>query len=291
MLISPILYMGNKKRLIKKGLIELFPKKIDTFYDLFGGSGIVSMNTEAHHFVLNDKCGVVYELYNMFKEHTPEYIGEQTDKIIKDYNIRRGVKEGYYDLIKDYNETKNILYLYVLMHFSFCSMLRFNQKGNFNTPVGDRQYSEVHKEYCKNGCNFFHNSDIQIYNTDYKHFTNFKENDFIYLDPPYLNTIAFYNDGNRGSYGWNLETEKELQEFLLELNKKNIKFGMSNVFQNKKFTNTQLINFCKENNLNVYTLDGFSYNPCGIQGGSTTEVYICNYEAECTNSQFYKLEY
>ena len=45
MIISPIFYMGNKKKLIKKGLVDLFPKNINTFVEPFGGTGIVSMNT------------------------------------------------------------------------------------------------------------------------------------------------------------------------------------------------------------------------------------------------------
>ena len=32
---SPIFYMGNKERLIKKGLIDLFPKNINKFIDCF----------------------------------------------------------------------------------------------------------------------------------------------------------------------------------------------------------------------------------------------------------------
>lgn len=40
--------MGNKKRLINKGLIKMFPNNINTFVDLFAGSGIVSMNTRAN---------------------------------------------------------------------------------------------------------------------------------------------------------------------------------------------------------------------------------------------------
>ena len=40
---SPIFYMGNKYKLLKQ-LIPLFPKQCDTFLDLFGGSGVVSMN-------------------------------------------------------------------------------------------------------------------------------------------------------------------------------------------------------------------------------------------------------
>ncbi|EAV9692004.1 DNA adenine methylase, partial [Campylobacter coli] len=44
---SPILYMGNKNRLIRRGLINLFPKNINHFIDAFAGSATVSMNTQA----------------------------------------------------------------------------------------------------------------------------------------------------------------------------------------------------------------------------------------------------
>ena len=33
---SPLNYTGSKYRLLKKGMLEYFPNKIDTFYDLFG---------------------------------------------------------------------------------------------------------------------------------------------------------------------------------------------------------------------------------------------------------------
>lgn len=42
---SPIFYMGNKYRLLPQ-LIPLFPSNINTFYDLFGGSGCMSGNVE-----------------------------------------------------------------------------------------------------------------------------------------------------------------------------------------------------------------------------------------------------
>ena len=44
---TPIFYMGNKSKLINRGLCELFPKNINTFIDLFCGSGIVSLNVES----------------------------------------------------------------------------------------------------------------------------------------------------------------------------------------------------------------------------------------------------
>ena len=45
---------GEQKKLIKKGLIELFPKNIDTMVELFGGSSAVSMNTRANSYIISD---------------------------------------------------------------------------------------------------------------------------------------------------------------------------------------------------------------------------------------------
>ena len=52
MKISPIFYMGNKRRLIKRGLIDLFPEDINIFVEPFGGSGIVSMNVKANKYLM-----------------------------------------------------------------------------------------------------------------------------------------------------------------------------------------------------------------------------------------------
>ena len=61
MIKSPIFYMGNKERLIKKGLIELFPNNINTFIDLFCGSGVVSLNVNAKNKILIDNVELEQE--------------------------------------------------------------------------------------------------------------------------------------------------------------------------------------------------------------------------------------
>lgn len=68
MIISPIFYMGNKKKLIQKGLIDLFPKNIDCFIDVFAGSSVVSMNVKANQYFVNDNnknLNKLYELLNI----------------------------------------------------------------------------------------------------------------------------------------------------------------------------------------------------------------------------------
>lgn len=50
---SPINYIGNKYKLIGQ-IIPLFPDNIDTFIDVFGGSGTVLINTKANKYIYND---------------------------------------------------------------------------------------------------------------------------------------------------------------------------------------------------------------------------------------------
>ena len=62
-----------------------------------------------------------------------------------------------------------------------------------------------------------------------------------------------------------------------ELNNRNIKFAMSNVFSNKGITNEKLIEWCKKNNWNIHYFDNFTYSACGKGNGKTVEVLIMNY--------------
>ena len=100
-----------------------------------------------------------------------------------------------------------------------------------------------------------------------------KDNDFIYCDPPYLITMASYNENNR----WNVGNENDLISFLDELNNNNIKFGLSNVLYHKGKSNDILINWSKKYNVNF--LD-YTYNNCNYQThdkGGSAEVLITNY--------------
>lgn len=77
---SPIFYMGNKFRLLKY-LVPLFPNNVNTFYDLFGGSGCISANVNANKIVYNEINPNIVNLYRLFLEYTPDEI----DSKIKEY--------------------------------------------------------------------------------------------------------------------------------------------------------------------------------------------------------------
>ena len=96
-------------------------------------------------------------------------------------------------------------------------------------------------------------------------------------DCPYTNTQAVYNE-KRAFGGWGIDDDKKLFQVLENLNKRGIKWGLSNVFENRGIRNEHLVKWCKENNWNVHHLER-NYNPFrGGKKSNSDEVFITNYE-------------
>ena len=89
MIISPIFYMGNKKKLIQKGLIDLFPNDIDCFIDVFAGSSVVSMNVKANQYYINDNDKNLKQLYELFKSYEADSIINHINSRIDEYGLAR----------------------------------------------------------------------------------------------------------------------------------------------------------------------------------------------------------
>lgn len=282
--------MGNKKKLIQKGLIELFPKDIDTFIDVFAGSSVVSMNVQANKYIINDYDENLKQLYEMFKTYNADTIINHVNTCIDKYGLARErtkrnefkdkdkikqYKDAYMNFRDYYNQNKNVLDFYTLMFYSFSQQFRFNNKGDFNMPCGNDCFSEKNQEYIRNGCRFYHSNNVYISNKDFRSISidTITTKDFVYLDPPYFNTTATYNEQSK----WSEDDENDLYNFCENLTKRNIKWGMSNVFENKGISNLKIINWCNKNNFNVYTFDRFTYMACGKGNSNAKEVLITNY--------------
>ena len=88
-----------------------------------------------------------------------------------------------------------------------------------------------------------------------------------------FNITATYNEKN----GWSVADEDDLYELCEGLDRKGVKFGLSNVFENKGIKNDKLISWCNEKGWNVYTFDKFTYMACGKGNSNAKEVFITNY--------------
>lgn len=300
MVISPIFYMGNKRKLVTHGLCELFPQGISTYYEPFAGSAVVGMNVSADAWYINDLYAPLYLMYNMFADYKAEDIISFVEKQIDTYGLprertKRNVykdegkieqyKQAYHTyrkVVNEYEGADKALYIYSLMFFAFSQQMRFNNKGQFNMPFGNDCFSEDNKKYIRNGCDFFSRKAVSITQQSFDVFlddvlSKAADNAFVYLDPPYMNTTAIYNEGgtNKQVPAWSAETEKLLYSYCDKLTERGISFALSNVFENKGKKNDMLIEWSSKYNVLHFT--GHTYMACGKGNAATDEVLIFNY--------------
>lgn len=295
---SPIFYMGNKLRLLPK-IEPLFPKDINTFYDLFGGSGCVSMNVAANKVVYNELNENIVDLFKMFIESDADTIISKIESFIKEFDLntegtdvrqnisdieetRKLYSDHYFKFREAYNKNQSDIYmLYTLTFYSFSNLIRFNSNNEFNMPYGNRCYTKEHEWIIKNWCDLVHHRNIEVSNRDAFEIlesAEFNKDDFCYCDPPYSQTMAIYNE-QRAFGGWSVEDDYRLFGYLEKLDSLGVHWGMSNVFKNKDFTNQHLMDWCEHKGWNVRHLD-FTYSSLGKGNANSDEVYIFNYDTD-----------
>src|SRR5690554_4629707 len=149
-------------------------------------------------------------------------------------------------------------------------------------PYGHRCFiSEAHEYNIERFYNVMRKKLVSIKNEDaFKILENIKENNgqFIYLDPPYSNTTAIYNE-SRAFGGWNIEHDNKLFQELNRLNELGIKWAMSNVLENKGIKNTHIEEWAIENNYKTIEFQDKDYYGFGKGSANTREVLIINYVA------------
>ncbi len=289
---SPLNYTGSKHKLLKQ-IEPLFPKNIDTFVDLFAGGCNVAVNADAKRIIANDIDKNIIELYGYFKENESKKIIQDIEKIIKDYELSNTTECGYekynttssigvgkynkkfYEKLRaDYNQKPSPLMFYTTLLFAFNNQIRFNSKGEFNTPVNKRDFNKNIKKNLELFVDKLNILDITFTSQDFNDIKIPKDS-FVYIDPPYLITQATYNENN----GWNEDKELQLLNYIDALDARGIKFALSNVFENKGKVHELLIKWSQK--YKVHKLE-HNYHNCNYQSknkntNSTIEVLIINY--------------
>lgn len=298
---SSLNYVGGKYKLLGQ-LTKRFPLEINTFIDYFCGGGNVGINVKAKKVIGVDKEKCLIGVLNLFKTFTYTDIINKLDKIIEEYklsntylngykyykcNSSAGLgsynKDKYLKLREDYNNMKEqsenkTFKLLLLIIFGFNHQIRFNNSGEFNVPVGKRDFNSSIRKNLLSFCERLKNRDIQFINKDFKdiEIADSTSKDFCYFDPPYFLGKASYNENNN----WTEKDEKELLNYINKLNDKNIKFALSNVTKHKGKKNNILIDWAIENKYNINYLN-YNYNNSNYhsksKGNVTEEVLITNY--------------
>lgn len=298
---SPLNYTGGKYKLLNQ-IIPIFPKDLDLFVDLFSGGANVGVNVNAKRIVCVDKQKEIIRVMDLFKKYEDGYIIDKLEKIIDKYNLSNSLLNGYetykctsdkglgsynkskyLDLRNDYNSMvedsveKDFLFL-TLVIYGFNNQIRFNSSGEFNMPVGKRDFNNSIRKNLKSFITKLKTKNIEFINSDFREFAiETTDNTLVYCDPPYFLGTASYNENG----GWTDKDEIDLLNYLSILDQNGVKFALSNVIEHKGEKNTILDSWIKEHNYIVHIIDS-NYNNSNYhkQEGNvlkTIEVLVTNY--------------
>lgn len=296
---SAINYTGGKYKLLPQ-IEPLFPSSYKNFIDIFAGGGNVGINVEPKGKIyLNDIEKHVIGFYELLAITPFEEVLKYIKQIIERYELSDskvngyeyyGVhsavglgkynKEKYIKLRSDFNNglfdqdmIKPIVF-YLLTVYGFNNQIRFNSKGEYNLPVGKRDFNIQMEQKLFDFHRILQNKEFVFSSKDFREFNEIGIDDFVYVDPPYLISTASYNENG----GWNEKDELDLYNYLDKLSEKGIRWALSNVLIHKGKKNDLLANWAKKYHMNI--LD-YHYNNSNYQSkareNKTEEVLITNY--------------
>lgn len=215
------------------------------------------------HYGLSQTCQHGYEYYNC-----------NSSNGVGSYN-----KLPYQALKADYNRKRSPALFLLLIIFGFNNQIRFNNKGDFNMPVGKRDFNTSLRKKLSAFIERLKNQNIDFQCRDFRSIDIDElvaQQAFVYLDPPYLLGTASYNENG----GWTQQDEMDLLGFLNRLHHAGVKFALSNVIRHKGETHTLLVDWVIEHAFNINHLS-YGYGNANYQSkhkqSVTEEVLATNF--------------
>jgi adenine-specific DNA-methyltransferase len=296
---SPLNYTGGKYKLLPQ-LISKMNCGNKTFIDLFGGGFNVGANVPSGTVIYNDKQKEVERLIRLLYVKNSRQIIDTISGIIEKYGLSNTTLNGYeyyscvsnsgvgsfnkakyeklrddYNSMEGFSEEKDFLLL-VLVIYSFNNQIRFNSKGQFNMPVGKRDFNNSTRKNLISFCKKIKTKQVKFCSSDFRHLLDEISDDcFVYCDPPYFLGNAVYNESD----GWTKQDEMDLLSFLASLNEKGVKFALSNVVEHKGEVHQDLIDWMVRNRFDVsYINSNYSNSNYHLKdrGDVTKEVLVSN---------------
>lgn len=198
-IIPPIKCQGIKTKLIPF-IIEHVKRSEDGLWiEPFVGTGVVAFNLAPERALLTDKNQYIISLYQGIQNGT---IDSRMIREFLEYHGGKLEKYGgeYYKEMRDtFNENGDPLYFLFLNRADFNGMIRFNRQGKFNVPFCQKP-NRFSKAYITKICNQAANISQVMQGKDWifacgpwqEAFSGVSENDYIYLDPPYIGRDTSY---------------------------------------------------------------------------------------------------
>lgn len=242
---SILSYQGNKYDLLPY-LVSEFPEKITDFHDVFGGSGVVTLNMadRAKRRYYNEYDKVVADILKVVRDETPDFIEEKFDKCVDHFELGKTAKDEFYEFRDHCNNKPHPIKWLVVSKHCFSNLLRFSDDGTCTATFGARGFKPSPSRSKKFATTHTLMQGVKISTYDFRKYfkkRKLRKGSFVYLDPPYLASGDMVYKGK-----WTAELDEELFKLCKWLDKKGIKWAMSNVFAHGNKVNLPLKKFAKK---------------------------------------------
>lgn len=218
LVVPPIKLQGIKTKLVRFIAANIYWDGRGRWIEPFFGSGVVAFNIRPDRVLASDINPYIIRFYEAL------YQGKIVADDVKEYllqegeNLRRGGAEYYYFVRDRFNQSGGLLDFLFLNRSGFNGLMRFNQNGAYNVPFC-RKVDRFAKAYVtkivnqvRRVCEVMRSGDWEFRCGDWSDVLNeCCEEDFVYLDPPYLGR-------HTGYYGnWDESDEKSLADAVLRI--------------------------------------------------------------------------
>lgn len=275
LLVSPVVkWVGGKRQIIKE-LEQFLPKERFTkYYEPFLGGAAMLFHLQPQTAVVNDVNEDLIKMYQVIKNNVDDLIrelGKHPNNEQHFYEVRDWDRDKEaYEARSDIEKAARLIYL---NKTCYNGLFRVNNAGEFNTPFG--HYANpgiINPPVLRAVSQYLQENKISFLNGDFSAaIKSANQSSFIYFDPPYdpVSDSSSFTGYAKGGFG--REQQESLKNICDALNKKHVKFMLSN-------SSTPFIRDLYSD-YNIHTIHAKrAINSIATRRGNVDEVVITNYE-------------
>lgn len=229
-----IKYRGGKS----KELVHIkrwIPHTYDRYIEPFFGGGALYFDLEPERAVINDLNKPLMQFYedvalhydrlhhelekiqNVYEKNRLDF--EKRKKITPEEKVPDANEALYYQFRAEYNHLEPSEYLpgtiyYYINKTAYSGMIRYNKNGEFNVPYG--RYKNFNTSLITEAHSQLLRTAIRMQGDFERVFAICRENDFVFLDPPYDSPFSDYGNAETAD-GFSEEDHRRLAKAFFSL--------------------------------------------------------------------------
>lgn len=210
---------GGKSGLLTNIVPYFINSDRSVFVEPFAGSAVISLNLVGRYdeLVINDINQDLIDAFKVIRD-----VNDFSD-FLRDvrYYFKNHNEDFYYKVRDEFNSESNkkgktAKFIYLNRH-CFNGLIRYNNDGNFNTPVGDYENPGLPSDRMVKFRQTVKDNNVKFLNNDFRDvISSYGEDTDIYCDPPYipLNATSDFTSYQTGDFG--IKEQRELKDLCLD---------------------------------------------------------------------------